>query len=242
MSMAEQVQETNYLTPSEFYTKFLHFLPRIEPFHSENKRKNMSAQDWIYLAKIMYGCGLRVSEALKLVKSDFDLEKKLIYIRDAKTGKKIIPKTHVAKAKTLPAEYKKEPQKTTLLPYDIPWIKKFLETKKDGERLFPVTRQLVWNYFKQAGNMANLSISEEQDNRSIEGVWTHLFRKSCAKRMRELGAEIELVAVKLRHKLGKGRGSLVTFTYTKKDINALLFFEAKHFAKNPYEHKEGNVK
>lgn len=93
------------------------------------------------------------------------------------------------------------------------------------------------NYLTMKG-LHEFWYSEEQDNKSIQGVWTHLFRKSCAKQMRELGAEIELVAVKLRHKLGKGRGSLITFTYTKKDLPALLHFEAKHFSNNPYEQNQ----
>jgi integrase len=38
------------------------------------------------LFRILYGCGLRISEALSLLKSDFDLENKTLHIRSGKNG------------------------------------------------------------------------------------------------------------------------------------------------------------
>ena len=49
-------------------------------------------------------------------------------------------------------------------------------------------------------------------------------RKSCSKRMRELGASRELAMVKLRH---SNVGS--HDTYDRPDLNELLNWEAEHF-------------
>jgi integrase len=82
----------------------------------------------------------------------------------------------------------------------------------------------MWKYYRNAGRLAGLNIFESQDQRNISNVWTHLLRKSCAKRMEDLGAKESLIARKLRHSSGS-----VTQRYTKVDINALLDWEEKHF-------------
>ena len=82
----------------------------------------------------------------------------------------------------------------------------------------------MWSYVKKACVMAKLELGEQQDERFIEGAWTHLIRKSRAKLMIELGAAEVMVKVKLRHTFS------TTERYTKPDINALIKWEAENLA------------
>lgn len=214
---------TNYLTQEKF-DELMWGLQRLEPFTSETGRPPMSAQQYYVLFRILYGCGLRVGEGLKLMKKDFDLQHRILKLWDAKTGK---------------GKY----QKTTILPTDIELLTNFV-SKFDNEEtlLFPTNRQNVWRYAKDAGRLAGLDIFEEHDTHNVEGVWTHLFRKSCAKNMRNKGASIELVSLKLRHKLGAGNagGGRVTYVYTMPDLNALLQWEKANYPVNVSQKVERN--
>jgi len=67
-----------------------------------------------------------------------------------------------------------------------------------------------------AAILANLNIFEQQDEKSIDGFWNHLFRKCRTKQMRRYGVDEELVMLKLKHSF-----SNITFRYTKPDINYL---------------------
>lgn len=198
---------TNYLSKDKF-DELMWGLQRLEPFTSDTGRPPMSAEQYYVLFRVLYGCGLRVGEGLKLMKQDFDLDRRILKLWDSKTGK---------------GKY----QKTSILPTDIPLLRKFLDKYEDNSKLFPTNRQNVWRYAKDAGRLAGLDIFEEHDNHSVEGIWTHLFRKSCAKNMRNKGASIELVALKLRHRLGSGNagGGRVTYVYTMPDFNTLLQWE-----------------
>lgn len=195
---------TNYMDEDRFQ-KFLFWLVRLEPFINLEHRYPMDANHFVGLFKILYDCGLRISEALKLTKKDFDLQHRILRIHDAKTGKGKV-------------------QKTTILPHDIPWLQKLLTDKKDDEIIFPTTRMTVWKYGRNAGRLAGLDIFESQHERDISNVWTHLFRKSCAKRMRKMGAGLELCQIKLRHSFQYSIDH-----YVNPDINALLEWEAEHF-------------
>ena len=135
-----QQQLTNYLNP-EMFRQFLFWLIRLPPFHTYTGRPPIKAQHFICLYKILYGCGLRITEALNLEPEDFDLDNRILRIRNPKT----------AKGKF---------QKTTILPYDILWLQQFLMEFEPHEKLFPITRMTVWKYAKDAGIMAGLQIAE----------------------------------------------------------------------------------
>ncbi len=156
--------------------------------------------------KILYYCALRVSEVINLEKDDINLERRILKVRRAKTGNN---------------------QKTSI---PQPLMKAFdAELSSCPDKLFDISRQTVWSYGKRAGNLANLEIFEDQDKREIEGVWTHLFRKSYAKMMYNAGASVVLIDVKLRHSHKSPSMADSTFTYIKPDINALIEWEDKHF-------------
>ena len=196
-----QLGQTNYLRPDIFYNKFLFWLPRLNQFIEG--RTSMTSYQFTNLFRIMYGSGLRVTEAINLETHDIDLLHRIVKIKKAKTGLN---------------------QKTTIIPSDVKHLLEFLENKAPNEKLFPVHRSIVWKVAKQTSRLAGLDLFEEQKHREIEGAWTHLFRKSCAKRMVELGANRELIQRKLRHSFKEAID-----TYIQVDLNALLIWEMKVF-------------
>lgn len=203
MTQFQLLETTNYLTPNVFYNKFLFWLVRLQPFVNQTGNPPMKADEFVRLFRLLYGSGLRVSEALNLKKKDLDLNHRLLTISKAKTGYN---------------------QRTTILPYDISMLEKQMANLSKDDYLFKANRHIVWQYGKDAGNLAGLNIGEIQGKKTIDGVWNHLMRKSCSKRMRDLGASRELAMVKLRH-VNVGSHD----TYDRPDLNAVLIFEDKHF-------------
>lgn len=163
---------------------------------------------------VQYCHGLRVSEVLQLTPEDFNFERNILTLNKTKTGFKKKDGVKVRK------------KQYTSIPPDFPdyiksWIKLNQRNTFNG-LLFPFTRQLIWSYVKKAAKMGGLELAEQQDERFIEGAWTHLIRKSRAKMMIERGAPEVMVKVKLRHTFS------VTERYTKPDINALIKWEEEN--------------
>ena len=183
MAQYQLLQTTNYLSPFVFYNKFLFWLVRLQPFVEETGRPPMKADEFVRLYRLLYGSGLRISEALGLKKRDLDLNHRLLTIAKAKTGYN---------------------QRTTILPYDIPMIEKQLDPLSKDDTVFVAGRHIAWQYGKDAGNLSGLQLGEIQSKKTIDGFWNHLVRKSCSKRMRDLGASRELAMVKLRHAVLNG--------------------------------------
>ncbi len=196
---------TNYLSPADF-KKMVDAIPLVTEYN-KSKLHTFQAKrvpNWGTLQVafwVQYCLGLRISEVLALNPQDFNFERNILTLHNTKTGK--------------------GKKQFTSIPPDLPkecicYIQSCnaLETK-----LFPFTRQLMWSYVKKACKMAGLELGEQQDQRYIEGGWTHLIRKSRAKMMIEKGASEVMVKVKLRHTF------TVTERYTKPDINALIEWE-----------------
>jgi integrase len=88
---ATQVDRFNY-TPYIFsrkeLAKIFRIVDRIQPIYASPRRHLILP----LLFRMLYGCGLRVSEALNLKTSDVDLAKGTLFIRQAKFGKeRIVP-------------------------------------------------------------------------------------------------------------------------------------------------------
>ena len=194
---------TNYLSPYQFYNKFLFWVPRLESFISKQNKLPMSANAFVLAYRIQYGSGLRVTELISLKKQDINLNHRLLLITKAKTGYN---------------------QRATILPYDISSLEKHLDSLSKEDIVFPTNRHILWEYAKDAGRLAGLNIAEIQKQKVIDGVWTHLMRKSCSKRMAELGASRELRMVKLRHAMKDAHDA-----YDLPDVNALLEWEDQQF-------------
>lgn len=208
--MTQELKSTNYLNPTLFYNDFLDYLVLLDEFHTDDQDPPMSANQFYWLARTQYGSALRITEALNLIKEDFDLDHRILTIRNPKTDKTTI-------------------QKTTILPYDIEKLRKFLSGFINNERIFPITRSTAWRYYKNASTVAGLNIFEAKDTINIEGAWTNLLRSSCAKMYEDSGAKPSLIQRKLRH-----RPRNVTDVYTKRDLQALLDWEDRHLKQIPF--------
>ena len=225
LQLSENV--TNYLDPESFelFCGQLSLYPFI---------RLMNKDDWFVLFRVLYGCGLRVSEALSLRKEDFELDTQQLVIQHAKTSKKKCPKcTRIKKDgfkkttliildecnKCNNQRFIIKIQRTTILKRDIPLISDYLNSI-NRDIVFPTTRQTVWTVSKELSRLAGLNLFEQQKERAIKGAWTHLFRKSRAKLMNEKGASRELIQLKLRHEFKEAID-----TYLKVDINALRKWE-----------------
>lgn len=221
-----QIQE-NYLSPEQFEN----FLVNLKVI--TNNSYKASFDDLNVCTRIQYGCGLRISEAIGLTPNDFDLDNLILTLNNTKTGFKKCSCAKFKDKKLIEVNpncikcngigKKRIPQFTTILPSDIPMLREYLSKKRQNKTLFDFNRVTVWRYYKKAGKNAGLSIREQQDERSIEGIWTHLLRKSRAKLMQKLGASNELISLKLRHRF------TTTERYTRPDIVTLKQFEQKHF-------------
>ena len=201
------MKSTNYLNPTMFYNDYLDWLVLLDEFHSDEQEPPMSANQFYWAARIQYGTATRISEVLNLTKADFDLDHRILTIKNPKTMKKGI-------------------QKTTILPYDAKRIEKFLSKFSESERPFPTTRQTMWRYYKNASILGGIRLFEAKDKVNIEGAWTHLLRSSCAKMYEDLGAKHGIVQRKLRHSPRD-----VTDRYTKTDLQAVLDFEEEKLSK-----------
>lgn len=201
------MKSTNYLNPTMFYNEFLDYLVLLDEFHSNEQDPPMSANQFYFLARIQYGSALRITEGLNLTPNDFDLEHRILTTVDPKSNKGGV-------------------QKTTILPYDVKPIDRFISKFSQHERIAPITRSTAWRYYKNASKLAGLKLFEAKDEVEIVDAWTHLLRSSCAKMYISLGASESLVSRKLRH-----HPANVTQRYTKVDLQSVLDFEDEHLQK-----------
>jgi len=204
---------TNYLSPQDF-KKMINAIPLVTEYNNgkllNSKRvpnpKNIQLCLWV-----QYCCALRISEVLRIIVSDFNFDNNILTLEKTKTGFKMKDGVKVRK------------KQFTSIPPDMPReLKDVCKYQKTNTLLFPYTRQLIWSYVKKACVMAGLELGEQQEERYIDGAWTHLLRKSRAKLMIELGANMDMVKVKLRHSF------TTTERYTKPDINALIKWESEN--------------
>jgi integrase len=214
------VQQQNYMSP-DMFKKFIEVMPRLPVFHMDLQKPPVTPYELQMLAKIQYGCALRIGEALTLHVEDLNLETRIATLRRTKTG---IRKCSKCKGKDNSCKKCDGTGKirinqfTTIPIWLVDSLRPFLSYKTG--RIFNASRQAVSDYFKSAGYMANLEIYEMQTEREVFGVWTHLLRKSYSKWMQEQGASRELRMVKLRHANKDAHDA-----YDRPDINAVLQWE-----------------
>jgi len=183
--------------------KIITIIPKMSPFKSW--RAALNSEETQLLFKLIYFCALRNSEIIILKKSDFDLDNKLLQI--SRLGKK---------------------ETTTIPPNLIGELKTYLKDKKDDDYLFVsrhngrrLTRQIIWVYFKEAGELANLELFKARGTHIVEGMITQFFRDSHKRYMLREGADPDLVDLKLRKFSHTNYGN-----YKLKD---LLRWEKSHY-------------
>ena len=246
---------TNFLSESDF-ERFLNSLRQMleknqKTMAQTNRELSMPIEGFESLFRLAYSSALRISETLTLLPGDFDFEKRILTLRQTKTGyKKCKCAKRVkegnswflvgdSKCKICDGAFKlRKTQYTTIHPSYADSLKLYVQKCSQDKPIFRTNRITLWSYAKKAGELAGLNVFEQQDDRLIEGVWTHLFRKSRAQQMMrdkakdELGDFVyELVKIKLRHSL---KAKDVTQRYSniigqKLGLNDLLEWEQKHY-------------
>lgn len=186
---------------SPTFEEFISWLGMLDPFHQDKYRSHIKAWQFQLLFRILYGCGLRISEGLNLKTNDIDLVQSTILVSDSESG---------------------SIQKTTILPQDIQKLRKYIENLSTDSKLFPISKSIAWQYAKWGGQLAGLNVTFIHGNRKIEGIWTDIFRRSCAKRMIDLGAAPKLIKIKLRIPFDS--------TDSESDLRELVTWEHKMFA------------
>lgn len=159
----------------------LNDLWKLQMFH----RFPLNVNQFQLLCKLMFYCALKRNEIVLLTKNDFNLEKRVLTIPKASTHKK----------------------ETTIPPNIIKELSTYLETLGHNEKLFPVSEISLWRYVKIVGEMANLDgLSKTRKKRKIVGAYPLLFRDSYRKYMSQLGADEDLIDLKMRSFSGTGYG------------------------------------
>lgn len=200
------------------------------------------------LFEFMEDTGARVTEALNTRKRDIDFRTRIYTVIHPKSEKqcpcsKWRYKDVYSRSRVLEYADKnctkcygkgkwKKPQRTTITPRIWQRLQAYTTSLKDDDLLWPVSRMSVWRWGKRAGQKAGINIFQQKDNVMIEGIFPHLFRALCSKRMTSIAKDDKykdaLVACKLRHSY-----QVVTDRYTKVTINYLVSFESRAYGDYP---------
>jgi len=232
----EVLQESNILSPKQFDD----FLIQLECV--PGKRSPLNGLGARLCFQFMEDTGCRVSETISIKKKDLDFKTRILTVTNPKTEQRCkcsrwknkneysnIKILEYADTQCIKCHGKgkwKKPQRTTFTPRIYSKLVEYCKYLEPDEYLFPITRQSLFNWGKQAGKLANLYIFQQKDERKIDGIFLHLFRELCSKRVkfdaRDDPFRDELVQCKLRHSY-----DVMADRYTKIDINYLLNWEAK---------------
>lgn len=194
--------------------------------------------------EFMEDIGCRITEMLHVKKEDIDFRTKILTITHPKAEKECPCsrwryKDLYSRQRVLDqaspncdrchgkGKYKK-PQRTSFTPRIHHKLLAYCDTLKDDDYLWPVSRQSMWVWGKEAGKRAKINIFQQQDEKLVEGIFLHLFRALCSKRTTADAKDDKykdaLVACKMRHSY-----RIVTDRYTKITINYLLSWENKTY-------------
>lgn len=234
--------EANQLT-TEQYDLFLDELEKIP-----STRAPINGKIARLAFEFMEDTGLRITETLHVRKNDLNFRTGILTVTHPKSEKqckcsKWRYKDEYSRSRVLEsADIKcpmchgkgkwKKPQRTTFTPRIVSRLAEYCDNLKDDSAvLFPVTRKTMWVWGKKAGRNAELNIFQQKEERLIEGIFLHLFRALCSKRMIKDAKfddyKDQMVATKLRHTFAS-----VTDRYTKIDINYLIGWETKTYSQN----------
>jgi integrase len=195
--------------------------------------------------EFMEDTGLRITEMLHVKKGDINFKTRIITVthpksektckcstwkyKDLRTRRRVLEKSD-KNCKLCHGKGKwKKPQRTTFTPRFTYRLFEYCQAlPRDDDLLFPTTRQSFWVWGKRAGIKAGINIFQQKEERQIEGIFLHLFRALCSKRMiRDAEGDPykdQLIATKLRHSV-----QFVTDRYTKIDINYLIGWERRTY-------------
>ncbi len=235
--------EANQLTDKQ-YNDFLDELVKVP-----TSRAPIDGKIAVLAFEFMEDTGCRITETLHIRKQDLNFKNRILTVihpksekqckcskwkyKDEYTRSRILESSDPNCPKCKSKGKWKKPQRTTFTPRLTDRLLKYCETLPDDESLlFPVTRKTMWVWGKKAGVNAGLNIFQQKEERLIEGIFLHLFRALCSKRMIKDGKyddyKDQMIATKLRHSFKE-----VTDRYTKIDINYLIGWENKTYSDIP---------
>ena len=195
--------------------------------------------------EFMEDTGCRITETLHIRKMDLNFKNNILTVihpksekqckcskwkyKDEYTRRRVLESSNPNCPRCKGKGKWKKPQKTTFTPRLSQRLFEYCEKLPDDTSLlFPVTRKTMWVWGKKAGVNAELNIFQQKEERLIEGIFLHLFRALCSKRMIKDGKyddyKDQMIATKLRHSFQS-----VTDRYTKIDINYLIGWETKTY-------------
>jgi len=236
--MHEQSVESNQLTDKQ-YDDFLNELTKVP-----TSRAPINGKIAVLAFEFMEDTGCRITETLHVRKQDLNFKTRILTVTYPKSEKqckcsKWKYKDEYTRSRILVSADKncnkcngkgkwKKPQFTTFTPRLSQRLFEYCNTLEEDTLLFPVSRKTMWKWGKKAGMKANLNIFQQKEERLIEGIFLHLFRALCSKRMIKDGKyddyKDQMIATKLRHSF-----KAVTDRYTKIDINYLIGWETKTY-------------
>lgn len=166
----------NYINPADF-NRILDAIPSL-------KIRKWKDKDIQMLFKILYWCGLRPGEGIRLEKKDIDIKNQIIYLGKTKT--RTIDKAKIGKL-------------------FLDELDEWLQIKEDGP-LFPgLNYHVVWVWIIRLGIILDIEAWKVPEYKSGEKTKGHIFRKSVGKDMLdglygENNQKITVIAGLLRHK------------------------------------------
>lgn len=173
-----ELEQSRYIEYEEF-EEFIKWFGRLYPFIEEGLKKPMTAKQFQLFCRILYGCGLRISDGLLLRVKDIDFSNNILTVYNPKT---------------------KKSEKTTILPKDILKLKEHVKTLSKEDKLFKTPRSLFWKYVIDTSIISGLNLIEVKDTKTLSKISDNYFRKSCAKKMIKHGADRALIITKLRYR------------------------------------------
>lgn len=231
--------EANALT-EEQYKSFLVEIESIQP----NNQCSIDGKTKRLAFEFMEDTGLRITEMLHVRKKDIDFKTGILVVIHPKSEKQC--KCSVWRYKDLYSRTKilessdtnckdchgkgkwKKPQRTSFTPRIIYRLYEHCQRLSDDQLLFEASRMSWWRWGKRAGKKAGINIYQQKETVKIEGIFLHLFRALCSKRMVRDAMndpyKDQMIATKLRHSF-----QAVTDRYTTIDINYLLGWEKRTY-------------
>lgn len=125
----------------------------------------------------------------------------------------------------------KKPQRTTITPRIWKRVTDYISGKGQDERLFPVSRNTMYEWARDSGNKAGLNVSVVKKNKQIDNMYNHFFRALCTIRMKRDAKGNEFMNELI---MCKRRDTYDTHVdrYTEIDINYLLSWEEKIYSQS----------
>lgn len=232
--------EANTLTQEE-YQRFLSEIEKIP-----TRRSRISGKTTRLCIEFMEDTGLRVSEAIHVKKKDCDFDTKILTVTNPKVKtkckcsrwknkndysiSKVLEYADPKCSKCLGKGKWKKPQQTTFTIRISDRLQEYCDTLEYEQLLFPVSRQSLYTWTKEAGKRARIYIFQQKDERKIMGLFVHLFRELCSKRVK-MDAKDEPYRDELVQRKRRDSFDIMADRYTKIDINYLLNWEKKTYEK-----------